>query len=133
MKPFKLARIAAEAESLRLRGMFVRIVTRGVLALVALMFVMGTVVFVHIGAWHWIRISAEQTFLMTTAILGGADLLVAIVLGLLASRSGPSRIEREALEIRSKALQGMGSALSLTQIVVPILQLLIGMRRRPRP
>ena len=132
MRPFRLARIAAEAEGVRLRGMATRIVTRVVFAVIALFFVLGALTFGHIAAWYEIRTGLDQSFLVTTGILGGADLAIAIVLLLLASRSSPSRVEIEALEVRRKALEGISSALSLTQMLIPALRLMSGVRRRRR-
>jgi high-affinity Fe2+/Pb2+ permease len=132
MRPIRLARIAAEAEGVRLRGLVTRIVTRAIFAVVASIFLLGALTFGHFAAWYGIRVGLEQSFLVTTGILGGADLLVAIILLVLASRSTPSRTETEALEVRRRALEGIGSALSLTQMVLPVLRLVSGMRRRRR-
>lgn len=132
MRPFRLARIAAEAEGVRLRGMATRIVTRIIFAVIALFFALGAVVFAHVAAWYGIRIGLDQSYLAASGILGGVDLVLAILLGFLASRSSPSRVEVEALDVRRKAIEGIGSALSLTQIVLPLLRLLSGMRRRRR-
>jgi hypothetical protein len=132
MRPIRLARIAAEAEGVRLRGMMTRIVTRAIFAVVASIFVLGALTFGHLAGWYGIRVGLEQSFLVTAGILGGVDLLVAIILLVLASRSTPSRTEVEALEVRRRALEGIGSALSLTQMVLPVLRLVSGMRRRRR-
>jgi hypothetical protein len=132
MRPIRLARIAAEAEGVRLRGMMTRIVTRVIFAVIALFFVLGAVTFGHVAAWYEIRVGLEQSFLVTAGIMGGADLLVAIILLLLASRSSPSRVEVEAREVRRKALEGIGSAMSLAQLALPILRVASGMRRRRR-
>jgi hypothetical protein len=132
MRPIRLARIAAEAEGVRLRGMATRIVTRVVFAVVALFFVLGALTFGHVAAWYEIRTDLGQSFLITTGILGGADLLIGIILLLMASRSSPSRVEVEALEVRRKALEGISSALSLTQMLIPLLRLTSDMRRRRR-
>lgn len=132
MRPFRLARIAAEAEGVRLRGMATRIATRIVLAVIALFFVLGAVVFGHIAAWYEVRTALDQSYLVTTGILGGVDLLLAVILGFLATRSTPSRVEVEALDVRRKAIEGIGSAFSLTQMVIPILRLVSDMGRRKR-
>jgi hypothetical protein len=132
MRPFRLARIAAEAEGVRLRGMMSRIVSRAVYGLIALFFVLGAVVFAHIAAWYEIRIGLDQSYLATAGILGGADLVLAVVLGLLAARSSPSRVEVEALEVRRKAIEGIRSALTLSQLALPVLRLLSDFRRRRR-
>jgi hypothetical protein len=115
-----------------LRGFVTRIVTRVIFAVVASVFVLGALTFGHLAAWYWIRVWLEQPFLVTAGILGGADLLIAIILLVLASRSSPSRTETEALAVRRRALEGIGSALSLTQMVLPVLRLASGLRRRRR-
>jgi hypothetical protein len=132
MRPIRLARIAAEAEGVRLRGMMTRIVTRVILAVIGLVFVIGALVFGHVAAWYGLRIGLDQSYLVTTGILGGADLLVAVILLLLASRSSPSRVEIEAREVRRKAIEGIGSALTLTQLALPLLRIVSGTRRRRR-
>lgn len=132
MRPVRLARIAAEAEGVRLRGMATRIATRLIFAVVALLFLLGAVVFAHIAAWYEVRTALNQTYLASTGILGGVDLLVALILVFLATRSKPSRVEVEALDVRRKAIEGIGSALSLTQMVIPILRMASGLRRRRR-
>jgi hypothetical protein len=114
MRPIRLARIAAEAEGVRLRGMATRIAIRAVFGIVALFFVLGTVVFVHVAAWFELVNGFGLSSVVAAAILGGVDLLIAIILGWLASRSSPSKVEIEAREVRRKALEGIGSALSLT-------------------
>jgi hypothetical protein len=130
VRSISLARIAADAERVRLRALAGRVVTRAVLGVVALLFVMGAIVFGHVAAWYWVRVGLDQTFLTATGILGGGDLLVAIILGFVATRSGPSRIELEALEVRRKAIQGIGSTLSLAQFVVPLLRIVANLTRR---
>ena len=132
MNPVRLARIAAEAEGVRLRGLLTRVVSRVILGVVALLFVIGAVVFAHIAAWYEIRTALAQTFLITTGILAGADLLIAVILGLLASRSRPSRVEVEALEVRRQAVQGISSTMSVSQMAIPVVRLMANLRRGRR-
>jgi hypothetical protein len=132
MRPFRLARIAAEAEGVRLRGFVSRIAVRAVLGVIALFFVLGAIAFVHLAAWYGLRMGLEMTFLAATGILGGLDLLVAVVLGFAATRSTPSRVELEALEVRRKAIQAIGGTLSMAQLVIPIVRIVANLRRRRR-
>jgi hypothetical protein len=132
MRPIRLARIAAEAEGVRLRGMMTRIVTRVVFAVIALFFILGALAFGHIAAWYEIRLALNQSYLATAGILGGVDVLVAVILLLLASRSSPSRVETEAREVRRKALEGLTGALSLAQLALPLLRIIPGARRQRR-
>jgi hypothetical protein len=132
MRPLRLARVAAEAESIRLQAMATRMVTRLVMAAVALLFVIGAIAFGHIAAWYWIRIDRSMSFYAAAGILGGVDLLIALILLLMASRSGPSRVEVESLEIRRKAIEGIGGLFTLPQLVLPLLRMVVAMRRRRR-
>jgi hypothetical protein len=129
VRSFRLARIAAEAERVRLHAFVGRIVTRAVIGLVALLFVSGAIVFAHLAAWYWLRTGMEESFLAATGFLGGADLLVAIVLGFLAARSTPNRVELEALDVRRKAIEAIGSTLSLARIAIPLLRVMSNARR----
>jgi hypothetical protein len=132
VRPFRLARIAAEAEGVRLRGFVTRIVTRAILGVIALLFFMGAVVFVHFAAWYWLRTDMDETFLVATGILGVLDLLIGVVLGFFATRSTPSRVEVDALEIRRKAVQAVGEGLSLSRLAIPLIQIIANLRRRRR-
>lgn len=131
MRPDRLVRIAAEAEGIRLRGMMTRIVVRAVFAVVALVFVLGALTFAHIAAWYWLRLDLNQSFLVTAGILGGFDLLIAIIGGFLASRSRPSRAEREAMVVRRQAVAGLRNMFSLIQLAAPALRM-FSYARRPR-
>lgn len=132
MRPIRLARIAAEAEGVRLRGMMARIVTRAIFAVIGLLFILGAITFAHVAAWYEIRTALDQSYLATAGILGGADLLLAVILLFLATRSTPSRVETEALEVRRKAIQGLSSALNVTQLVLPLVLRIAGSARRRR-
>ena len=110
--------------------MMARLVTRAIFAVIALFFILGAVTFGHIAAWYEIRIALNQSYLATAGILGGIDLLLAIILLFLASRSTPSRVETEAREVRRKAVQGMLSAVSITQIALPLALRVMNIARR---
>jgi len=132
MRPLRLARIAAEAEGVRLRGMLTRIVKRIILGLIALIFILAAIVFAHIAAWIEIRAALTLTDLGTAGILGGSDLLLALILGLMANYSRPSKVEVEAYEVRRKAIEGIRSAMSMTQFLLPLLRILADFRRSRR-
>ncbi len=130
MHPIRLGRIAAEAEGVRLRAMVTRIATRIALAVIALVFLLGVLIFAHLAIWYALRVNADLPFLSATGILGGGDLIIAIVLGVIASRSTPSRIEAEALAVRRQAIQGLSTLPSMMGMVVPLLRLFTRTRRR---
>jgi uncharacterized membrane protein len=132
MRPVSLARVAAEAEGVRLRAMVTRIVTHAAYAAVALVFLLCALGFAHVAAWYAIRTGLGLTPLATAGTLGGIDLLIAIILALLARRSTPSRVEREALQVRREAVANLRSAVNVTQVALPLLRLALPLARRRR-
>jgi len=132
MRPLRLARVAAEAEGLRLRRMAQRIVSRIIMAVVALVFLMGTLVFAHVLIWYWLRLDYGWTQIWTAVTLGGGDLVIAALLALLASRSSPGRVEQEALDVRRRAVASIQSTLTLSQLLLPVFRLGLQFRRRRR-
>ena len=130
MNPVKLARVAAEAEALRLRAMAGRIGRRIAFVVVALVFLLITLAFVHVIGWYALRVSAGLSFYAASGIVGGIDLLLALIFLGLASRSAPSAAEREALEVRRRAVEGMRSVMSMTQLALPTLRVVRSVRRR---
>jgi hypothetical protein len=130
MRTFSLARIAAEAEALRLRHSARRAAVRMVLALVALGFLLGAAAFCHIAAWFWLRQHWEQP--QSALILAGADLVLAILVALLAARSTPSRIELEALDVRRRALASISGSLAFSALTMQLVRLGAQFFRRPR-
>jgi Na+/H+ antiporter NhaA len=132
IRPVSLARVAVEAEGVRLRAMAMRIVRHAVYAAIALVFLLGALVFAHVAAWYGIRTGLELTPIATAGVLGGIDLLIAIILGLLARRTTPSRLEREALQVRREAVANLRSAVNVTQVALPLLRYGVPLMRRRR-
>jgi hypothetical protein len=131
MRALRLARIAAEAEGLRLRYTVRRAVVRGVLGVLALGFLLAAVILCHIAVWLWLRRSWEA--LPATLILAGGDVVLAAVLALLAARSSPGRVEAEALAVRRRALEATTSGIAFSALATPLLHLVIDrLRRRGR-
>lgn len=130
MRSAQFARIAAEAEGVRLRRLVRRMVLRAVLGVIALLFLLGAIVFAHIAVWYWLRAGLGQNFPAAAGILGGADVLVAIILGFAATRSSPSRVELEALEVRRRAITAIGGTFSTAGMVIAVLRIVANLRRR---
>ena len=130
MRTLRLACIAAEAEGLRLRHSARRAVLRLVLGLVALGFLLGAVIFCHIGVWSWLRQHWEAPW--TAFILAGADLVLAALLAMLAARFSPGRIEREALAVRQRALESVTDTLTVSALAIQLLRVAVDLFRRPR-
>jgi len=130
LRPVRLTRIAADAEILRWRAFAARTITRIVCALIALIFVIGVLTIAHVAVWLALRVDAGLQYYWVALILGGVDLIIALVLLLIASRSTPSKVEREALEVRQRAVAGLTTTLSLAQLALPMLRVANSARRR---
>jgi len=132
MRPVRLARIAAEAESVRLRSKAQRTAVRIGMGVGALIFLFGVLVMVHITLWYVLRLYAQLNQAATAGILTGIDLVVAIIFGVLAMRSSPSHVEVEALEVRQRAVQSLVSTMAISTALVPALRLGVRMLRGAR-
>jgi hypothetical protein len=130
MRTFRLARVAADAELLRLRLRAGRAAVRAILALAALGFLAGAAVFCHIALWYWLRHYFEPP--QSALILAGIDVVLAVILALLAARSTPSRTELEALDVRHRAVEGITASLAFSAIAMQLLRLATQFVRRPR-
>ena len=130
MRTLRLARIAAEAEGLRLRHRVRRTAARAAAGCVALAFLLLAVMFAHIAVWCWLRLSFEARYV--ALMFAGADLVLAGVLGLLAARSSPDRVEVEALAVRQRAMEGAAASIAWSTLTVQVLRVLgdLLLRRR---
>jgi hypothetical protein len=132
MRALRLARVAAEAEGLRLRERMRRTATRVAFGVVAMGFLAAAVVFGHIAAWFWLRVAWEARH--AALIIAGVDLVLAILLGVLAARSSPGRVEQEALAVRRRAIESAASTLAFSALAMQLLRLFTSLvsRRRSR-
>jgi hypothetical protein len=126
MRAVNLAKVAAEAEILRIQHMLKRQGMRAALGLVAVLFALGMLVLAHVAAWQVLRLYVPPIY--ATLILLGADLVVAAIFGTLAARSSPSGDEREALALRQRALHEARSSLALGALI-PVAGALLRSRR----
>ena len=127
MLPFSLGKVALEAEGLRLRHMAKRLVVRVVLGYFALGMVFGAVTFLHVAGWFWLRDYLRPA--PVALIFTGIDLLIGLILGVLAARSTPGRVEREALAIRRRALEDIAASITVSALVMQLVNRFIRSRR----
>jgi hypothetical protein len=101
-------------------------------AIVATGFLLAALMFVHIAVWFWLRLYWDRPYV--ALIVAGGDVVLAIVLGLVAARSSPSRVELEALAVRRRALENAAGTLAFSAIAMQLLRLLTSLvsRRRSR-
>ena len=126
MRSINLLKIAAEAETLRLRALLERQARRAAFGASAFVFALIVLALAEVAGWQTLRLYV--TGILATLILLGINFVIAAVLGAVAVRSSPNQTEREALRVRREALEGARSALSITA-AFPLLRLL---RRRSR-
>lgn len=128
MLPLRLARVALEAEGLRLNHRLRRTVISIAMGCVALALLMAALTFLHIGIWCWLRETLPGKYV--AAILGGADVLLALVLVFLALRSTPGRVELEALQLRRRAMDDAAASLSFTTLLAQFINQFLAARSR---
>ena len=126
MRATNLLKVAAEAEILRIQFMLKRQGVRAAFALVALIFVLGVLVLANVAAWQVLRLYIEPIY--ATLVLLGVNLVIAVIFGILAARSSPSSTERDALQVRQRALREARSSLALGALV-PVAGALLRSRR----
>ena len=130
MRTLRLARIAAEAESLRLRRQMQRTAVRMAIGVVGLMFFGWALAFAHVAAWYLLRQNVGWAEPGAAAAIAGVDLVVAAFLVLLMARSSPGRVEMEALLVRQQALESATSGFAMASLLVPTVRLVLGLMRR---
>jgi hypothetical protein len=123
----RLARIALAAEELRLRRLIRRAIIRVTLGGVAMMLLLGALVFGHIAAWEWLRrtLPGHEVALIFT----GVDLVLGFILVVIAARSSPGTIERDALAVRERALDEAVESMTVTAMLIRLIDTLVP----PRP
>jgi cation transport ATPase len=122
MRALRLMRVAAEAEGLRLRHRVRRTATRVACGLVAMVFMLGALVFAHVSVWYWLRQSWQPQYVALAFL--GFDIAMALLLAALASRSTPDRVELEALAVRQRALEGTASSIAWSTMMVQLMRVL---------
>ena len=127
MRAVNLAKVAAQAELLRIQYMLKRQGMRVAFGLIAAIFLLGVIVLANVAGWQVARMYVPPIY--ATLIMLGANLLLAAIFGILGARSVPSRGERDALQVRRQAMQEARSALTISAIV-PIAGALLRSRRR---
>jgi hypothetical protein len=88
---------------------------RAAFGTIALLFVFGVLELAEVAGWQTLRLRLPA--IATTLVLLGFNLVIAAICGLLAARSSPSRVEREALHVRRDALHAARGTLSLAAVV----------------
>jgi len=120
MRSLSLARIAAQAELLRLRHLLRRQAVRVVLGAAAALFLLATLAGLHVAGA--LALAEHVTTIQAVLIVAAVDAVLAIALGLLAARDAPSAVEREALQVRRAATDQLVETVVLTALLRRLVQ-----------
>ncbi len=115
MQTTRLARIAVEAEKLRWQRRARRLAVRAVLGAIAGCFAVAALITLHVLGYIALRLDFPP--LAAAAIVLAVDVVLATIFGIVALRDGPDAIEREALEVRQKAVAQIGETLAMFTMV----------------
>ncbi len=115
MRATNLVKVAAQAEIVRIQHMLKRQGMRAVFGLAALIFVLGALVLANVAGWQTVRMYVAP--ISASLIMLGVNLLIAIILGVVAARSSPGQHEKEALEVRQRALREARTSLALSAVI----------------
>lgn len=103
------------------------------LCLVALLFLLGAILFAHIALWNWLRVDRGWGPTGTALVFAGGDLVIAAFVAMLGARSSPNRVEIEALAVRTRAMEAVASTIALSALWMPALRIVLDLLRRRRP
>jgi hypothetical protein len=115
MRTLRLAKVAAQAEVLRLKEMARRQARRAAVAAVGGFFLIAFLVAGHIAIG--MALVPWVTPLQAVLIVAAGDLVVGIVLVLIASRSKPGQIEVEATEMGLRVRDELRQALTVPSML----------------
>lgn len=130
MRIFQLARVAAEAESVRIKARIHRMVGSLIIGLIALIFLLCALGFGHLALWGVLREHAMLSPAAAAGILAGGDLAIAAILAWRAAKSPPTPEEIEARRVRQRAVDGITSSATTSTAVVTTLLTLWRARKR---
>ena len=120
MRVVELGRIIAQAEGLRMRRLGRRQAMRAVFGVVAAIFAIALLVSLHVaGALALAGVVAAP---YAALIVGGIDLVILAVFGILAARNAPDRIEAEAQEVSREARAQLAEAAVMSALILPVLR-----------
>ncbi|HTW26015.1 MAG TPA: hypothetical protein VME92_02710 [Acetobacteraceae bacterium] len=122
MRGVQLAKVAAQAEKLRLQRLARRQAFRAVFAVAASVFGLGALAWAHLIAWFPLRHAIGPIW--ASVVMTGFDLILALVLLLMAVHSEPDSIEQEAMMVRADALARMREDVIIWPLIGRVARLL---------
>ena len=128
MLPLRLARVAMEAEVLRLTHRLRRALLGVALGGFAAALVLVALGFIHVAIWYWLRESFPAKYV--ALMFAGADVVLAIILIVIATRSSPGRVELEALVVRRRAMDDAAASIGFSALLLQLINNLVSSRAR---
>ena len=122
MRAQRLIRIAAAAEAIRIRKLARRQTVRVVMGVIALVFLAGAIASGHLAGYLALRDVVAPVH--AALIIVGADIVLCLIFVLLAARSRPGAVEREALAVRRQAVEELGESVALWAVLTPVVRYL---------
>ncbi|HTR17168.1 MAG TPA: hypothetical protein VMI52_09065 [Acetobacteraceae bacterium] len=112
MRTLRLARVAAQAEGVRLRRLVRQAVIRVLFAVIAAIFATSALALLHALAWTALVQYARLSPFVAAAIVFGADVACAMLFGLLAAGKRRDPVEREARDVRDQSIRALRAEIS---------------------
>lgn len=119
MRTLRLAKVAAQAEGLRLRRLVRRAVKRVAFGAVAAVFALAVLVMLHALVFLALTGFAQMLPFWAALIVFGIDAVFAGIFGLLSRGGVPDRVEVEAQQLRDNSLREMRNAGALSLALGP--------------
>lgn len=120
MRLVSLGKVAAKAEKLRFQRLARRQVIRVIVGALAGVFGLAMLAALHVAAG--LALAPVVGPVYATLIVAGADLLIAIILGVVAANSSADAIELEAMRVSEEARAQMAEAALMATVIVPVLR-----------
>lgn len=112
--------------------MLVRVAVQIAFGIIGLVFLAIAIAFGHVAVWYAFRLDFGWAQPVAGAVLTGIDLFIALIVVLIASRMGPGRVEREALDVRKRAITGATSTMAISAALLPVMRLVVNLSRGRR-
>jgi hypothetical protein len=121
MRLFRLLQLAAQAEALRWKRTGRGYAIQAGLGAGAAVFALMMLAMLHLAAFQWLA-GTQIGPIWGALIVAGLDLVLAGLLGFLATRGGLDPVAVEAERVRDNALRQLGDQTARAAIIVPMVR-----------
>jgi hypothetical protein len=130
-RTLRLARLAVEAEGLRLKRQLRRLAIRASLGGIALVFLVSALACIHFAAW--LALARVMPPAWAAMVLAGSDMVIALILAAVARSDLPDQVENEAMAARQAAVRTLSGQIATTVLISRSIRLARHLFRRGRP